>query len=154
MRFRVQVAPKQTAALVVDEVRPISNTLRLTNISEAQVSLFLRERSIDKTIEAALRRILAQKDVIADLDSQKDDRDGQMEKIFDDQQRLRENMKALKGSAEEKALLQRYTQQLNEQENRLEALRKESAQLEAKKDSAQAALDKMIEELAFDVKLT
>jgi hypothetical protein len=154
MRFRVQVAPKQTASLVVDEVRPISNTLLLTNISEAQVSLFLRERSIDKTVEAALRRILAQKDVIADLDSQKDDRDGQMEKIFDDQQRLRENMKALKGSAEEKALLQRYTQQLNEQENRLEALRKESAQLEAKKDSAQAALDKMIEELAFDVKLT
>ena len=44
MRFRVQVAPKQTAALVVDEVRPISNTLRLTNISEAQVSLFLRDR--------------------------------------------------------------------------------------------------------------
>ena len=154
MRFRVQVAPKQTASLVVDEVRPISNTHQLTNISEAQVSLFLRERSIDKTIEAALRRILAQKDVIADLDSEKDDRDGQTEKIFDDQQRLRENMKALKGSAEEKALLQRYTQQLNEQENRLEALRKESAQLEAKKDSAQAALDKMIEQLAFDVKLT
>jgi hypothetical protein len=154
MRFRVQVAPKQTASLAVDEVRPISNTLQLTNISDAQVALFLRERSIDTTIEAALRRILAQKDVIADLDSQKEDRDGQMEKIFDDQQRLRENMKALKGSAEEKALLQRYTQQLNEQENRLEALRKESAQLEAKKDSAQAALDKMIEELAFDVKLS
>jgi DNA repair exonuclease SbcCD ATPase subunit len=63
-------------------------------------------------------------------------------------------MKALKGSAEEKALLQRYTQQLNAQENRLETLRKESEQLEAQKDSAQAALDKMIEELAFDAKLT
>ena len=67
-----------------------------------------------------------------------------MGKIFDDQQRLRESMKALKGSAEEKALLQRYTQQLNEQENRLETLRKESQQLEAQKDSAQGALDKMI----------
>ncbi|HLK19637.1 MAG TPA: carboxypeptidase regulatory-like domain-containing protein [Bryobacteraceae bacterium] len=154
MRFRVQVPAKQTASLVVDEVRPISNTYKLENVGEAQVALFLRERSINGAIEAALRRIIAQRDVIADLDSQKEDRDGQMEKIFDDQQRLRENMKALKGSAEEKALLQRYTQQLNDQENRLEALRKESAQLEAKKEAAQAALDKMIEDLSFDVKLT
>ena len=44
--------------------------------------------------------------------------------IFDDQQRLRENMKSLKGSAEEKKLLERYTQQLDAQETRLEALRK------------------------------
>ena len=36
--------------------------------------------------------------------------------------RLRENVKALKGSAEEKALLQRYTKQLNSQESRLEEL--------------------------------
>jgi len=154
MRFRLQVAPKQTAAIEIDEARPIQNSYQLSNITDAQVSLFVRENSIDKTVEAALRRILAQKNVIAELDSQKEDRDGQMEKIFDDQQRLRENMKALRGSAEEKALLQRYTQQLNEQENRLETLRKESQQLEAQKDGAQAALDKMIEELAFDVKLT
>ena len=117
------------------------------------MSLFLRESSIDKTVEAALRRILVQKNVVAEFDSEKENRDGQMEKIFDDQQRLRENMKALMGSAEEKALLQRYTQQMNEQENRLETLRKESQQLESQKDSAQAELDKMIEELAFDAKL-
>jgi DNA repair exonuclease SbcCD ATPase subunit len=76
-----------------------------------------------------------------------------MTKIFDDQQRLRENMKALKGSPEEKALLQRYTQQLNEQETRLETLRKEVAQLEQQSATAQEALDKMIASLSFDVKL-
>ena len=153
MRFRLQVPPKQTASLEIDETRPIQNSYQLSNVTDAQVNLFVRESSIDKTVEAALRRVLAQKNVIADLDSRKEDRDGQMEKIFDDQQRLRENMKSLRGSAEEKALLQRYTQQLNEQENRLETLRKESQQLEAQKDSAQGALDKMIEELDFDVKL-
>lgn len=97
--------------------------------------------------------MLAQKDVIAGLESQKSARGDEIEQIFDDQQRLRENMKALKGSAEEKALLQRYTQQLNEQENRLQALRKETQQIEEQKAGAQAALDRMIEELAFDVKL-
>src|SRR5260370_12740851 len=119
MRFRLQVEPKQTASLVVDEARPVHATYELTNITDEQVGLFIREKSIDKTVEHALRRILAQKAVVAYLSEKKDDREIQMEKIFDDQQRLRENMKTLKGSAEEKALLQRYTQQLNEQETRL-----------------------------------
>src|SRR5258708_34740179 len=153
MRFRLPVDSKQTASLEVSEVRPIEVSYTLTNITDDQVALFLREKSIDKTVEDALRRIIAQKAVVADVDSKKEDRESQMNKIFDDQQRLRENMKALKGSAEEKALLQRYTQQLNEQENRLETLRKESQQLEAQKHSLQAALDQMLQALSFDAKL-
>jgi len=73
-----------------------------------------------------------------------------MRQIFDDQQRLRENMKSLKGSAEEKLLLQRYTQQLNQQEDRLAQLRKDMEQLSAQRGTAQAALDRKIQELAFD----
>jgi chromosome segregation ATPase len=153
MRFRLHVDPKQTATLVVEEGRPIEATYQLTNIDAQQVELFVRLQSIDKTVEDALRKILAQKDAIAALDSQKDERNEDMTKIFDDQQRLRENMKALKGSAEEKALLQRYTQQLNEQETRIETLRKEVAQFSQQSDSAQEALDKMTAALAFDVKL-
>jgi hypothetical protein len=153
MRFRLHVDPKQTATLVVEEARPVETTYQLTNIDTQQVELFVRQRSIDKTVEDALRKILAQKDAIAALDSQKDERNEEMTKIFDDQQRLRENMKALKGSPEEKALLQRYTQQLNEQETRLETLRKEVTQFAQQSDSAQEALDKMIAALSFDVKL-
>jgi hypothetical protein len=74
-------------------------------------------------------------------------------KIFDDQQRLRENIKALNGSAEEKALLQRYTQQLNEQETRLAELRKETEKLAAQSEYAEEVLDEMIRGLSFDVKL-
>src|SRR5260370_23910729 len=153
MRFRLLVDSNQTAPFEVSEVRPIEVSYTLTSITDDHVALFLRQKSIDKTGEDALRRIIAQKAIVADLDSKKEDRESQMNKIFDDQQRLRENMKALKGSAEEKALLQRYTQQLNEQETHLEALRKESEQLEAQHDSAQAALDKLIQQLSFDVKL-
>ena len=74
-------------------------------------------------------------------------RDDETEKIFDDQQRLRENLKALKGSAEERALTQRYTQQLADQETRLETLKRESADFQAKSDQAQKDLDAMIQNL-------
>jgi hypothetical protein len=153
MRFRLPVASKQTASLVVEESRPLENTYRLTNIDARQVELFVQQKSIDKNVEAALRKVLEQKQAISDLDDKKTALEDEMTKIFDDQQRLRENMKALKGSAEEKVLLQRYTQQLNEQENRLEALRKETAGLERQASVAQSDLDKMIDALSFDVRL-
>lgn len=153
MRFRVPVDPKQTASLVVEESRPIAVTYQLTNLDNDQLALFIRQRAIDKTVEEALRKLLAQKAVIADFSEQAEARGTEIQEIFDDQQRLRENMKSLKGTAEEKALTQRYTQQLNDQENKLETLRKEKAQLEAKKDAAQAELDRMIEALSMDVSL-
>jgi DNA repair exonuclease SbcCD ATPase subunit len=104
-------------------------------------------------LEAALRKVLAQHRVVADLASQSSAREDESQKIFDDQQRLRGNIKALKGSAEEKALLQRYTKQLDAQESRLEALRKEQAEIEARQGVADAELTRMIQELVFDVKL-
>ena len=73
--------------------------------------------------------------------------------VTDDQQRLRENLKALKGSAEERALTQRYTQQLADQETRLEAIQRETADLQSKRDQAQSQLDKMIEDLTLDTTL-
>jgi hypothetical protein len=153
MRFRLEVGAKQTESLAIEEARPIDVTYELTNISSAQVATLVQQRSIDKSIEEALRRVLAQKDVIEGLEQQNNAREEEKQRIFDDQQRLRENMKALKGSAEERALLQRYTQQLSDQETRLESLRKEIAETAAKRESAQAVLDRMIAELSFDVKL-
>jgi chromosome segregation ATPase len=69
--------------------------------------------------------------------------------IAQDQQRLRENMKALRGSAEEKQLLQRYTRQLDEQENTLEALRARSEQAVSQRNSARAELRALIAALTF-----
>jgi hypothetical protein len=152
-RFRVPVESKQTTSLIVEEARREQTSFAVTNISSDQVALFVREKSIDKTVEGALQKIVAQKAVVANLESKRSDLDDEQMQIFDDQQRLRENMKSLKGSAEEKKLLERYTQQLDAQENRLEALRREIQQLEAQKQSAQGTLDKMIEDLSLDVKL-
>ncbi len=153
MRFRLEVGAKQTAALVVEEARRMLASYTILNIDSKAIATFVQQQSIDKSVAEALRKVVAQKDAINDLEEQKDARDAEMGKIYDDQQRLRENMKALKGSPEEKALVQRYVQQLNTQETRLETLRKEIAELEARKDSSQAELDRMIEAMSFDVEL-
>jgi len=152
-RFRLQVEPKQTASLVVEEARPVEASYVLSKINSEQIGIFVKEQSISKPVEEALRRILAQKDVVAGLEENKKARESEMGKIFDDQQRLRENLKSLKGSAEEKALVQRYTQQLNRQESRLEELPKELKNLEGQITGAQQELDRLTDDLVFDVKL-
>jgi hypothetical protein len=149
-RFRVQVPAKKTEMLTVKEAKPLETRYIIGNLTDDQVTLFVRQKTINPEIEAALRKIVAQKGVIAGFDRELQSRRDETKRIFDDQQRLRENMKALKGSAEEKALVERYTKELNEQEDRLAAIRKESADLEAKRAEAQSELSRMIEALQFD----
>lgn len=148
-RFRVPVEAKKTATLEVPEEKPVETRYAVTNLTDDQITIISRQRIISPEVEQALRKILAQKGVIAGFDRELAMRRDETKRIFDDQLRVRENMKALKGSAEEKALLQRYTRQLDEQESRLDAIRKETAELDGKRAAAQTELNRMVEELAF-----
>jgi len=117
------------------------------------VDLFLRQKSINPEIEKALRAIAAKKSEVADLTAQVQSLQKAIDQIFADQGRLRENMKALKGSAEEKVLLQRYTRQLDEEETQLDGLRKRMKDTEARRDNANSEIAKMIAELDIDTAL-
>ncbi len=152
-RFRENIEPKATTKFTVRETKPLESRFQLTNLTGDQIALFLQQKSINPEIETAFRKIVEQKDRVASLDAEIAHREEETQKIYDDQQRLRENLKALKGSAEERALTQRYTQQLADQETRLETLQHESADFQAKRDQAQSDLDSMIENLSFDATL-
>jgi hypothetical protein len=152
-RFRLAVEPKKTTTLLVKEYRPIMNSYALTNVTDNQIKFFLDQKMINADVEKALRRIVAQKNDIAGLDAMIAGRGVQVKSISDDQQRVRENMKALKGSAEEKALVERYVKELNEQEDRVQSLRREISETQAKRDAAQSALNGMIEALQMEATL-
>ncbi len=152
-RFRVIVGPKQATTLEINESHPVETRVELSNITDDQVALMVKEGAVNPAIEQALRKILEQKDQIASLDSEAEKRGKEIENIYNDQQRLRENLKALKGTAEEKALTQRYTKQLSDQETRLDKLNVEKEDFEKKSADAQDQLDKTIEDLAIEATL-
>jgi hypothetical protein len=152
-RFRENIEPKATTKFTVREAKPLETRFQLTNLTDDQITVFLQQKSINPEIEAAFHKIVAQKDRVASLDAEIARREEERQKIYDDQQRLRENLKALKGSAEERALTQRYTQQLADQETRLETLQRESADFQTKRDQAQSELDAMIENLSLEATL-
>jgi len=101
----------------------------------------------------ALRPVLDQQNKTESLSSQIASRQKEVNTITTDQARVRENMKALKGSSEEKALLQRYTRQLDQQEDRLNALHKEIEGLQQQYDQADAELDNLIQSVNLDERL-
>ncbi len=104
-------------------------------------------------MQEIFRRVLDQKSQVSSLDSRRKSRQQEVEAITKDQARLRENMKALKGSAEEKALLQRYTRQLDSQEDRLNSLNKEISDLQEKHAQEQEKLDHIVQEITMDQSL-
>lgn len=152
-RFRVKVDAAQTATLQFDEAHSFGATYTLTNLTPDQIAVFVREGSIDEKIETALRPILKQKDEVAMLGEQITSINTKINALFDDQKRLRENLTALKGGAEEKALAQRYTGELDRQEDELGGLRKELADVQSKHQAANQRLADMIERLQMEVKL-
>jgi hypothetical protein len=149
-RFRVEVPSKATASLPIEEVRTLSTGYELSNLSEEQIGVFIKQGTITPEMAEALKKITAQKAVVAKLEEEMENRQKDIDRIVEDQGRLRENMKALRGSAEEKALLQRYTRQLDEQETQLDALRKKIKDTEAQRDTVNDGLEKMIDGLQIE----
>ncbi|MFZ0994209.1 MAG: DUF4139 domain-containing protein [Candidatus Sulfotelmatobacter sp.] len=152
-RVRVTVDPKKTETLLVKEYRPVTNSYQLSNITDDQIKFFLAAKMINPEIDQALRKVIAQKNSIAALDAEVGSRKSKISGITEDQQRVRENMKALKGSVEEKALVARYVRELNEQEDRVQSLHHEIADLQQKRDAAQKTLNDMIEGLQMEATL-
>jgi uncharacterized coiled-coil protein SlyX len=148
-RFRVNVNPKESAQLVVEESKPETATLALTNLTSDQVEVLTQQKRVTPAMEQAFRRVLDQKNAIAALDAQLQARQQELDAIGSDQARLRENMKALKGSAEEKALLERYTRELNTQEDRLAALHSQISELKGKREQAAEQLDQTLNEITL-----
>jgi hypothetical protein len=150
LRFRVTVPAGQTGNLKIEEFHPENSEFVLTNLDDKQVAYITQQRQITPAMQEAFRRVLDQKNKVDSLGTQIKNRQHEVESITKDQARLRENMKALKGSAEEKALLQRYTRQLDAQEDRLNTLNKEISDLQEKQTQARNQLDQMVQQITLD----
>jgi hypothetical protein len=149
-RFKVKVEPKKTETLVVKEFRPDVTSIYLNSITDEQIAYYVQQKELKPQTEEALRKIVAKKNEIGAVDRDVNVRQQELNSIDKDQSRVRENMKALKGSSEEKALLQRYTKQLDSQEDRINTLRAEISGLQTRRAQLQGELEQMIQNVDVD----
>lgn len=149
-RFSVPVDPKKTASLVVREGHTEEIRYAASNLDDDQLTLILKTARLGPQQAEALRAVVARKAEVFKLDQELGNRSAETKRIAADQARLRENMKALKGSAEEKRLLERYVRQLDQQEDQLTAARNAMTELQDRRNKLQAELSDGMQRLAFD----
>ncbi len=153
-RFRVALKPHETIALPVSERRELMDTYDLASFGREQLELFVRLSYIDEAARATLEKIIALKDRLAATDTQLHSIDRETSEIGQDQQRLRDNIKALTATAEARQLITRYIAKAGEQETRLEQLTKSKEAAAGERIRLQEELAKMIRDLTVDHLLT
>jgi hypothetical protein len=146
-RYRITVAPGATSTFTVDESRTTDTRIVIAALTDKQVELWITGGLLDEATTASVREVLRRKAVIADLSGQIGLRESELATIGRDQERVRENMKSLKGTIEERQLVQRYVRQLDAQETRLDVLRAEITNLTRQRNGAQEELNRFIETL-------
>jgi len=143
------------APVLIDLIRrnPLVRDTAIVAFADRRVgvALYAFVEADQSALEKTLRSVIAQRSEMSAFELQIQNRRRESNEISQDQQRLRENMKALKGTAEEKALTQRYASQLNQQEDRLAVVRKEISDLEVQRDKSREKLSQMIEDISMDV---
>jgi hypothetical protein len=153
-RFVVTVSAKKTETFTVAEQQPVSQTYRIADITDQQIELLVRDSGGDPALRSALAPLIAARQALAALNAELNDHAVEAKRIEEDQMRVRENMKALRGSSEEQQLLKRYTAQLAQQEDRVAVLRRETDDLERRRRDAQTELARLIDSLATELAIT
>jgi hypothetical protein len=149
-RFRVTLPTGKETVFEVREVRHGEARLTIGNVDDGLVARLAKSGIPAATLERSLKPVIDKKAELSAIERRLSGLTSERNTITQDQQRLRENMKSLKGSNEEKQLLQRYTRQLDQQETRLEALHNDVARATAELEKERAEFTALIANITFE----
>jgi hypothetical protein len=147
-RFRTAVEPHKSVDLHVRERADISEKIQIAEQSD-NGDVLITTGNYSPALAQALKPAIDAQTALADLNRKIDEVTEKQKTLADDEDRFRENLKALKDSATAK----RFVDELNQAEDAIEAARKEQTDLEKQRDEAQAHLDIVIAKLSFDTDL-
>ena len=147
-RFRLGVEPHQTKELHIKERANSSEKVRIGTGAD-NVDTLIACGNYSPALATALKPAIEAQTTLADLNNKIDEITEKQKTLADDENRYRENLKALKDTATAK----RFVDELNQAEDAIEAARKEQADLEKQRDRAQTHLDIVILQLSFDTDL-
>ena len=147
-RFRMAVEPHKSVDLHVKEHADIDERVQIgTQFGNGQYLITIGNYS--PQLAEKLKPAVDAQTALSDLNSKIDEITEKQKTLADDENRYRENLKALKDSTTAK----RFVDELNQAEDAIEAARKEQTDLEKQRDQAQAHLDIVIAKLSFDTDL-
>jgi len=152
-RFRIELAANQKLDFPVIERQEKMETYALSDFTRSYLDLFLQRRYLDEPTHLALEKILEIKSRAAETETRLQAINKEAGEIAQDQQRLRDNIKALTATAEARQLIARYVAKANDQETRLEQIEKDRRAAADERARLRAELDAAIRGFTVDRKL-
>ena len=149
-RFSVAARAGETERLRVAEAYTGAARWQLTDLSDDQLQIVLTGSGDRAAVEKALAPVLAARAKEHELDTQIDVNQKEMDRLTADQKRLHDNLAGLKDTQEEKALARRYAGEMNSDEDQLDTLKKQRADLDQRQKAAAVAMTEAIRGLNLD----
>ena len=131
-RFALDVPAGETIELEVVLERTRGELLALVDLSETRLLALSRDAALDEDLRAELEQAAARQRELAAAAAEAEAAAAERDRVAADQKRIRENLAPLEAGT---PLYRRYTEKLNEQEDRLDALTEKE---EAARERAEA----------------
>jgi hypothetical protein len=148
-RYRVPVTAKGEATLTINERRVGDTRYSLDQVDDRLITTITQRGIVPEALRQALQPVLDTRAEVAAAEREVNGLNAQIAAIGQDQLRVRQNLQVLKGTAEEKALVKRYTGELNAQEDQLAMLQKQLADATIRRDARRNELAQLIQQLTF-----
>ena len=147
-RSRVELGPHATVQLPVSERQALMDTYALSNLTSRTLELFIASPAIVEATRATLEKVLEIKGRLSAAEARLAAAEKETVEIAKDQDRLRENIKALEKAPEGHELIARYVAKAQQQETRIEQLTSERRSANGECARLQDELDAAFQALA------
>jgi hypothetical protein len=146
-RFAVEAEPGKPATLVVAEEQVVAQRLAVTNLDDNAILVYSSAKVISPAVKQALEDVLERKQEIARIARERSRREQEIKAVGQEQERIRQNMAQLERTSD---LYTRYVQKFAVQEDRVETLRREIADLETEEQQGRRGLDELLGKLELE----
>jgi hypothetical protein len=140
-RFLVKADPGKPATLDLKEEHTQVETIALTNVNDGRIQILLAAPQVSDAVKKALRDLVQRKAAIEQAGKKRQELERQIAVIDQEQKRIRDNMAQLPKDSD---LFRRYVTKFTEQEDQVDALRKQVTAALDEEQRLQKALDEFL----------
>jgi chromosome segregation ATPase len=119
----------------------------VTDLDNRMILFYTSAKAVSPSVKEALADVLERKRELARLAQERSRREDEIKVVGQEQDRIRQNMAQLDRASD---LYTRYVQKFAAQEDRVETLRGELAELREKEQTARRDLDEMLSKLEVE----
>jgi hypothetical protein len=148
-RFEVKLGPDSTEKFPVTEERVYDTTIAVSNLQPDVLLSYVQNKALSDAGRRQLQQIIDLKRQIVDADNQIRQLETDINNMFRDQERVRQNLQSLNQVSGQQDQVQKYARTLATQESQLAAMRDKESELKKQKATLESNLNALIEKLEF-----